>query len=407
MNKKFPKNFLWGVAYSSHQVEGNNKNDWSQWEDQGKTKEKSGLACDSWNRYPEDHKLAQDLGCDGFRMSLEWSRIEPSEGEFSQEALSHYKKVLQDIKKKGMKRIVTLWHFSLPQWFSEKYGWHKKESIEIFVQYCQKVMNELGGEIDIFITMNEPTLSLNKGYLAGVFPPGEINPLNFFRARKNMIEAHRECYQIVKKINFEVPVGITQFCNTFGAKIFFKPLSFLIKKFQTFYNWGFIESGLEYHDFVGVDYYATFLFTIKFPFLERKTTENRWTDIKWGIYSQGIYDICLDAHKKFKKPIYIFENGLADAEDKYRSDFIKEHLAQLKKVIQAGADIKGYFHWSLLDNFEWNLGYDPKFGLCEVNRKTMKRTPRKSYFEYQKIVKNNGVSSESLIVTARHERTGL
>jgi beta-glucosidase/6-phospho-beta-glucosidase/beta-galactosidase len=133
------------------------------------------------------------------------------------------------------------------------------------------------------------------------------------------------------------------------------------------------------------------LFTIKPPFLKRKTTKNRWTDIKWGIYPQGIYDVCLDAHWQFNKAIYIFENGLADAEDKYRTEFIKEHLEKLQEAIEDGADIKGYFHWSLLDNFEWNLGYGPKFGLCKVDRKTMKRTPRKSYFEYQKIIKNRGV----------------
>jgi beta-glucosidase len=387
---RFPKGFLWGVAYSSFQVEGGiENNDWWRWAENGKTKEKVGRACDSWNRYDEDHKLAQDLGCGGFRLSLEWSRIEPREGEFSQEALSHYKKILKNVKKRGMKRVVTLWHWGLPLWFADKYGWHKKESVEFFSRYCQKVVDELGGEVDIFLTMNEPTVPLNKGYLVGVFPPGKINLWSYFQARKNMIEAHRECYGIIKKSQSDLPVGITQFCNTFESCGFAKKL---IDKFQDFYNWGFIKSDAHCHDFIGIDYYATFEPRFIPPLVKRKTTQDRWTDIGWGIYPRGICDICLQAKKEFSnKPIYIFENGLADDNDKYREDFIQEHLEYLKKAIDQGADVRGYFHWSLLDNFEWNLGYGPKFGLCEVDFETMERKPRKSYYEYGKIVKKNGV----------------
>jgi beta-glucosidase len=387
---RFPKGFLWGVAYSSFQVEGGiENNDWWRWAENGKTKEKVGRACDSWNRYDEDHKLAQDLGCGGFRLSLEWSRIEPREGEFSQEALSHYKKILKNVKKRGMKRVATLWHWGLPLWFADKYGWHKKESVEFFSRYCQKVVDELGGEVDIFLTMNEPTVPLNKGYLVGVFPPGKINLWSYFQARKNMIEAHRECYGIIKKSQSDLPVGITQFCNTFESCGFAKKL---IDKFQDFYNWGFIKSDAHCHDFIGIDYYATFEPKFFPPSIKRKTTQDRWTDIGWGIYPRGICDICLQAKKEFSnKPIYIFENGLADDNDKYREDFIQEHLEYLKKAIDQGADVRGYFHWSLLDNFEWNLGYGPKFGLCEVDFETMERKPRKSYYEYGKIVKKNGV----------------
>ena len=387
--KKFPKNFLWGVAYSSHQVEGNNRNDWTYWEQAGKTKGKSGLACDSWNLYGKDHKLAEELGCGGFRLSLEWSRIEPEEGEFSGESIEHYRKILRNIKKLGMKRVVTLWHFTSPFWFAENYGWHKKESVKLFSRYCKKVIEELGDEIDIFLTMNEPTIPLNKGYLVGFFPPGKINPFYFWRARENMLRAHKDCYKIVKKKNKKILVGITQFCNTFGTSKVFKFLNKPVGSFQDFYNWGFINRNIDCHDFIGIDYYATFWFSLFPPFIKRKTTENRWTDINWGIYPQGIYDICLDAHKKFEKPIYIFENGLADSKDKYRAEFIEEHLRFLRKAMNEGADVRGYFHWSLLDNFEWNLGYGPKFGLCKVDEKTMKRIPRKSYYRYQEIIKNN------------------
>jgi beta-glucosidase len=236
--------------------------------------------------------------------------------------------------------------------------------------------------------MNEPTVPLNKGYLAGVFPPGKIDPWSYFQARKNMIEGHIKCYKLIKKSFPHLPVGITQFCNTFENRGFLKKW---VEKFQDFYNWGFAGSDKNCHDFIGIDYYATFEPKFFPPSIKRKTTRDRWTDIDWGIYPRGIYEICMDAHKKFKKPIYIFENGLADAEDRYRADFVKEHLEYLKKAIDEGADVRGYFHWSLLDNFEWNLAYGPKFGLCEVDFKTMERKPRGSYYVYKEIIDKNRV----------------
>ncbi len=387
MEKKFPQDFLWGVSYASHQVEGNSKgNDWWDWEQQGKTKELSGWACDSWNRYPIDNKIVQELGCDAFRISLEWFRIEPQKGEFSEIGIEHYRKLLRDIKKRGLKRVVTLWHWTSPMWFVEDGGWSGENATKHFTSYCQKVMEELGDEIDLFLTLNEPTIPLNKGYLVGIFPPGKKNPFAFNKARRNMIKAHGECYDLIKEMKPSLQVGITQFCNTFETDKFLKPFNFLVKKFEDVYNWGFMSKDLDKHDFWGIDYYATFIFGIKPPFVTRKTTKNRWTDMRWGIYPKGIYEICLLANKKFKKPIYIFENGLADEKDKYRADFIKEHLEFLQKAMTDGAEIKGYFHWSLLDNFEWNQGYRTKFGLCAINKDTMERIPRKSYFEYKKLI---------------------
>lgn len=395
MAKNFPKDFLWGVAYASHQVEGNNKgNDWWNWEERGKTRERSGWACDSWNRYPIDHNLAEELGCGGFRLSLEWWRIEPEKDSFSKEAIEHYRRVLQNLKKKGIKRVVTLWHWTSPMWFVEEGGWHGEDAVGCFTEYCQKVIDELGDEIDVFITLNEPTIPLNKGYLAGIFPPGKRNPLAFRKARKKMIEAHGICYDIVKEKKKEIPVGITQFCNTFEAGKGLGSLRGLVKKFENAYNWGFMKDNLEKHDFWGIDYYATFVFGLKPPFITRKTTENRWTDMEWGIYPQGIYEICMQANAIAEKPVYIFENGLADAKDKYRASFIKEHLAFLEKTVEEGVDVRGYFHWSLLDNFEWNQGYQPKFGLCAINPKTMERLPRESFYRYQEMIAEYKKKSE-------------
>ncbi len=389
---RFPSNFLWGVAYSSHQVEGKNiNNDWWEWEQKGKTKDKSGEACDSWNRYQEDHQLAQDLGCGGFRLSLEWSRIEPREKNFSSKAIKHYREVLEDIKKRGMKRVVTLWHWSLPIWLVKKYsGWQRREIAFLFENYCQKVLDELGDEIDIFITMNEPMVPLNNGYLTAKFPPGKKNPLLYWQARKNMILAHQKCYQLIKKRRNELPVGITT------LYVFFEPQSiwwkWLVKKIENWYNHSILEKIRNQQDFVGIDYYFHSRIGFKFSSPFFICNENKKvSDLGWEIFPQGIYEVAKDAWKRYQKPIYIFENGLADKEDKYRSKFIQDHLIWLGKAIQEGIKIKGYFHWSLIDNFEWTQGFEPCFGLCEMDYSTMKRKPRPSYFYYQEIIKNNGI----------------
>ncbi len=396
--KNFPDNFLWGVGYSSHQVEGNNSNnDWWEWEQEGKTKERSGWACDSWNRYPVDHRLAQELGCNAFRLSLEWSRIEPKEGKFSEEAIEHYRKVLRDVKDKNMKCVVTLWHWTLPLWFSHRYGWHKKESVKYFTRYCKKVIEELGDEIDLLITLNEPRLPLNRGYIIGEFPPGKRNPYWFFKARKNMVQAHIKCYELSKKINRNISIGLTQYCNDFNFVGRCKPIKVLTEKIEDFYNWYFFTQIGEAQDFIGINYYYGYDYKItwKYPFFERvvKNDEMR-NNMDWEFSPKGIYELVMDAWRKYKKPIYIFENGAADAEDRIRSQYINGHLKYLHKAIKNGADARGYFHWSLIDNFEWLEGFWPRFGLCEMNYETMERKPRQSYYFYQRIIKHNSLDTE-------------
>ncbi|MBT4597649.1 glycoside hydrolase family 1 protein [bacterium] len=387
MEKKFPKDFLWGVAHASHQVEGNSKgNDWGDWEQQGKTKESSGWACDSWNRYPIDNKLAQELGCDAFRISFEWFRIEPKKGKFSKDGIEHYRKNLQDMKKRGLKRVVTLWHWTSPMWFVEDGGWHSEHSVEHFTSYCSKIIEELGDEIDMFITINEPRLPLNRGYLKGDFPPGKRNPKDFLKARKNMIKAHRECYDICKKKQPKIPVGITQFCNVFE---YTNPKSFLwsfIKKMQRKYNWYFQDQIKDKQDFVGINYYFGMDISLLPPFAKMKNDEKKLTEMGWGVYPNGLFELLISAWGRYKKPVYIFENGISDEKDTRRAQYIKVHTEAVRDAIAQGANVKGYFYWSLLDNFEWLLGYSRKFGLCEIDKETMDRIPRKSYFEYQKLI---------------------
>lgn len=389
---KFPENFLWGVGTSSHQIEGgNDNNDWYEWEKKGKAKELSGIACDSWNLFREDNDLVKNLGCNAYRISLEWSRIEPKEGEFSAVAIKHYRQWLIDMKAKGIKRVVTLNHWTLPLWFSQKYGWHKRGSVAIFERFAEKVIEELGEEIDICVTFNEPRLILNKGYATGDFPPGKKNPILYLLARKNLVEAHKKAYGIIKKIKPDLPVGITQFCNDFDYFGKGRWQNWLTEKVENFYNWHFFDQIGEAKDFIGVNYYYGAKVKLTYPFYELATYEKKVTDMGWGVSPEGIFEVVMDAWEKYKKPLYILENGIADGEDKYRAEYIKAHLRSLHKTIRKGVDVRGYFYWSLLDNFEWNEGYQMKFGLFEVDRKTLKRKIRSSALEYAKICESNEI----------------
>lgn len=389
---KFPKDFLWGAAISSYQTEGNNANsDWWEWEQKGKTKDKSGIACDYWNRWRQDHELLSELGVNSFRLSLEWSRIEPEEDVFSFAAIDQYREMLEDLKSRNIKTVVTLWHYTVPLWFAHKYNWNNKKAIDIFSRYCQKITDNLGENIDLVVTINEPRLPLNRGYLLGTRPPGKKNPVAFLRARKNMVKAHKECYRIIKKKHPKIQVGIAQFCNNFdffGRSNF---LNFITKKIEDFYNWYFFKEIGEDQDFIGINYYFGMTIGLKPPFLKMQKEREELTDMGWGIFSEGLYEIIKDAWKTYKKPIYILENGVADKTDRLREDFVVKHLRYIQKAIQEGADVRGYFYWSLLDNFEWDKGFWPRFGLIEIDYKTLERKPRKSFWAYKEIIKNNGI----------------
>ena len=213
-NNKFPKDFLWGAATASYQVEGGNSNsDWWQWEEKGKTVDKSGLACDYWNRFKNDHNFLEELGVNTFRLSLEWSRIEPEEGVFSQESINHYRKILEDLKRRNIKTTVTLWHWTNPIWFQSKYGFHNKKAIGIFTDYCQKIVDELGDLIDIYVVINEPMVPLGMGFLGGVYPPGFRNPFKFYRALDNIAKAYRNVYGIIHKKYDNAQVGTSFLYN--------------------------------------------------------------------------------------------------------------------------------------------------------------------------------------------------
>jgi len=372
MNLKFPKDFLWGAATAAYQVEGGNFNsDWEKYPPK-KGKGPAGIACDHYNRFEQDFDLAKQLNHNAHRLSIEWARIEPKQGEFSQKEIEHYREVFKALKDRGFKIMLTLHHFTLPCWFVDLGGFEKKKNLIYFQRYAEKMLNEYGDLIDFWTPTNEPNVYSGVGYLVGLWPPGRKNPFLYFKTLSNLVRIHKSIYNIFHEQG--AVVGSVKNCI------------YLTKPFRILgllQNHWFLKKVKNYQDFIGLNYY----------FVYRKKTKIT-SDMGWSIYPKGIYFL-LKELKKYNKPIYITENGIADADDSRRKDFIKTHLEQVHRAIKEGVDVKGYLYWSLMDNFEWADGYGPRFGLIEIDYNTMERRIRKSAEFYADVCKNNQLEIEN------------
>ncbi len=384
LDYSFPKNFLWGTATSSHQIEGGTLNDWTIWEP-GNIADNSisGIACDSFRRFQEDIALAKKLNNNAYRFSIEWSRIEPQPNCFNQKALTVYQTMIDECRRQKIEPVVTLYHFTVPIWFAEAGGWENPAAPQAFNNYVTYLAHNLKN-LNLWCTINEPGLYAFNAYGQGVWPPQRFGLSSWWKALNNLIKAHRLAYQTIHLTNKKCSVGIA---NNSQA---FEPASpnFIARQLSTWskfwVNDHFFKKTANCHDYIGLNYY--FHNSIG----PGKKPAIAWrNDMGWEINPQGFYQVLIDA-KKYNLPIYILENGLADAQDINRQKFIEEHLIMVHRAIKNGAPIKGYFHWSLLDNFEWKWGFTPKFGLYEVDRQSLQRRPRPSSRFYAKVCKNNG-----------------
>ncbi|NTW27692.1 MAG: glycoside hydrolase family 1 protein [Candidatus Moranbacteria bacterium] len=413
---QFPKKFLWGAATSSHQVEGGTKNQWSKWEkenaarlaSEAKTKwqpwqqEKfpemfeaenyiSGSACDHYNRFQQDFDLAKELGHSAHRFSIEWSRIEPEEGKFDEKEIEHYRQVLIALRERGITPFVTLWHWTNPLWLEEKGGCESRDFAKHFAKYAEFVASKLGNEVEFWITLNEPTSVIASAYLSGAWPPAKRSYLASWKLYATFAKAHVAAYQSIHALDENAQVGFANILHSFAA---YSEKSWLdkimVKTGRHVANKRMLNLTEGFNDFLTVQYY--FHNRFKFP-KKLRLADKPENDLGWEIFPEGIYHI-LKRLKVHKLPIYVTENGLADAGDEKRMDFIKEHLAWIHRSMEEGADVRGYFYWSLLDNFEWDKGFWPRFGLVEVDFKTQERKIRPSALEYAKICKNNELELE-------------
>jgi len=412
---KFPPGFLWGTATSAHQVEGNNTNsDWWHWEQKNKGKilpileEKfrnkrfvpSEKTCDQYNQFEKDFDLLEQMKNNAHRLSIEWARIEPKCGEFDFKEIEHYKKVLSNLKKRNIKIMLTLNHFTLPNWLAEKGGWTNLRAAKYFKRYAEHIVENLGELVDFWITINEPEIYTDMAYVKGYWPPQKKNIKKASLVYFNMIKAHKKVYKIIHKIldkeSQKTKVGVAMNMMSFASYKKHSILELLFVYFaDNLVNHSFYNLTKKYHDFLGINYY----FRVRLkktehslkPEIEKiKESERELSDMGWVIYPHGIFDVLMDL-KNSGIPIYITENGIATKDDAKRIKFIREHVIEIHHAIQAGVDVRGYFHWSLLDNFEWDKSFGPKFGLVEVNFKTLERKVKPSFYAYKKICENNGL----------------
>lgn len=398
---KFPQGFLWGAATSAYQVEGNNSYaDWWEWEKRA-AKEESGEACRHYQLYAQDFDLAKSLNHNAHRLSIEWSRVEPEEGKFCEREIAHYRDVILALKERGLEPMVTLHHFTNPQWLVKKDGWENKKTVDYFLRYAQKVAEALAEFVRYWITINEPMVYVYHAYILGVWPPQKTS---FFASRKvenNLAIAHIRAYRILhgiyKKRKLNPPfVSIAK--NTQA----FVPCRPILKdKFAAYlrdkwYNFRFIDRIIRHKslDYIGINYYSRQVAEVKnwsLRHLILDVCKNNHHPLKknslgWDIYPEGLYRLLLK-FRKYNLPIIIAENGICTADDNLRWEYIAGHLRYIYRAIAQGAKITGYLYWSLLDNFEWDKGFRPRFGLIEVDYKTYRRSIRESAKKFALVCK--------------------
>jgi beta-glucosidase len=405
--KKFPDNFYFGASTSSHQVEGGCLNDWSEWEKRNAgrlAKESlkystlpswkkfqndasspdnyiSGLAADHYARYNEDFDIAKKIGLNAYRFSIEWSRIEPMRGVWDPDQFNHYSKVIASLRERNIEPFLTIWHWTLPLWLEELGGVSCPEFPELFARYASKLAEEFSMNVKFFITINEPEIYSLNSYLRGIWPPEKKGIRSYRLAMNSLVESHKLAYDEIKK---RIPGSVIgPACNM----TYFEPGKGFINKIAVsisdrLWNRGFIEQVKSKIDFIGVNYY----FHNRIKYGLNKNDNQSVSDLGWELYPQGIETV-LKNLKEYNLPIYVTENGLADADDKMRAWFIEVSLRSIMRAIESGADVRGYLHWSLMDNFEWDKGFWPRFGLIAVDRKDLSRKIRiESCDRYREII---------------------
>ncbi|OGC44265.1 hypothetical protein A2V54_02880 [candidate division WWE3 bacterium RBG_19FT_COMBO_53_11] len=399
LSKRFPQGFLWGSASSAHQVEGNNVgSDWWSWEEGG-CLESSGVACDHYHRFEEDFDLAKSLNQNAHRLSIEWARIEPEEGRWDGEEIKHYRQVLDSLRSRGIKSFVSLWHFTLPLWFAQKGGFEKASNLKYFERFVRLCAREFGEKVNFWITVNEPLGYAWSAYGVGFWPPQKKHLASAFRVYFNLVRAHRKAYRAIKGVipRAEAGPALNMAAIHYHGK---NPLMVLgVRSFERFFNRSFLFLSRGFFDFIGVNYYFHHDLSLNSFSLEvnKKLAEQMMLMEKKGhgsfFYPRGLYEVLIKL-KKYRKPVYITENGIADAKDKIREKFIVGHLSWAHKALGEGIDLRGYLHWSLTDNFEWAFGFKPRFGLVEIDYKTLKRRVRPSAQVYAQVCKTNTVVSD-------------
>ncbi len=422
----FPDGFLLGCASAAHQIEGGLDNDWTRMESgvpgaihDGSV---SGAACDSWNRWRDDLRIcAEELHNNGHRFSVEWSRIEPHEGVFNHEALRHYAEMARTCREMGMEPVVTLHHFTLPLWLADQGGVIAPSAPRVFARFAAAVAEALGEHVTWWVTINEPSVYAVLSHMFGAFPPQRTSFRECLAACEGLLRMHAGAAAAIRAVarrrGWDPRISIAHHERRLLPARRWSPLDRAAALMPDFlFNRWFLRScaagrnlppvghgervpGLGGSlDYLGLNYYTEELMT--FDLHAAATTFGRPTPIPglprdtFGntIDAQGLRRGIDALWSEFGLPIMITENGVADGDDELRGDYIRDHLAVVLDALSSGVDVRGYFHWTQLDNFEWAEGYAQKFGLYAVDRDTMERTAKPSARVYGAICAARAIS---------------
>jgi beta-glucosidase len=431
----FPHGFLWGCGTAAHQVEGSNSNNtWSAWEQQSGrifNGDKAGLACDWWGgRWKEDFDRAKQSGQNSHRLSLEWSRIQPTPDIWSEDAIDYYRQILRGAVQRGLTPMITLHHFTDPLWFAEKGGWESPDSHRLFEHYVYKVVEALKEYTCDWVTINEPNVYTFSGYVEGTFPPGKTDLSAAGRVLTNLLRGHAAAYHTIHALQPEAKVGIaTNYRSVKPLRKNFPPDRWMTQLAHNAFNCSFnhalrdgilhffgrsvhIPEAVGTQDYIGINYYTRDLisFTLsphdffihrQFPSGTLRSTNDFIANVPDGMFE------ALRWARQFNLPIIITENGVEDSHDSLRPEYLVDHIRQVWRAVNFNWYVKGYFYWSLVDNFEWERGWSQSFGLWGLDTTTQRRIHRPSVDLFAAICKQNGLSSETVATFAPQAFTRL
>ena len=390
MSLRFPDGFVWGTATAAHQVEGGNwNNDWWAWEHQpgGPCAEPSGDACDHWHRYPADLDLVASLGFNSYRFSIEWSRIEPEDGEWSRAALDHYRRVCAACRERGLTPIVTYHHFTTPRWVTHRGGWEDPRTADLFARFCVRAAQAVGDLVGWSCTINEPNVVATMGYRLGLFPPGRSDSGLHRAVNDVLVDAHRKAVEAIRSGPGSAPVGLTlamtDWQSVDGGEA-------RLERIRSVNEDVFLDA-TGGDDFLGVQTYSRARIGPEGNLAPEEGVET--TQMGYEFWPEALEATIRRAVERTGGlPVLVTENGIGTADDTRRVEYVTRALEGVGRCLADGIDVRGYVYWSTMDNFEWALGYMPTFGLVEVDRETFERRPKPSAAWLGGIARANALS---------------
>ena len=401
---------------------GNRWNDWWEFEETGRLPHRSGEACRHFERYESDFDLARSLGHNAHRFSIEWSRIEPREGDFDAEALDHYAAVVRALKERGLEPVVTLHHFTNPAWFARRGGWTRADSVRLFERYARRVVARLAHDVRFWITVNEPTVYAMRAYVAGDWPP--CQPRSWLHAglvMRNLCRAHSAAYRIIHEHRPQAMVGLahsapyivpldpSRRADRLAARVRDFALNTLCFRLLG-------RSPDRVLDFIGVNYYVRQVVqwrprgtAVLFGSEQKNTSSDvgrQFSSLGWEVYPDGLHEV-LRRFASYGVPLIVTENGIATSDEALRVSFLEAHVRSLAQAMQSGVNVLGYLYWTLFDNYEWTEGRTAHFGLAAVdpsNQMRIERPAARAFEEDLPIQQRADVGSSTDFFTVRSDR---